>query len=712
MKRLHRFSTLVYTTVLLLICQLAAVTNAAAWQEGAADPAATPPAKGGQDPVKEAPEDPFPRAVKVPEGILEGGTEWLNTSHPIDLKDLKGKVVVLDFWTYCCINCMHVLPDLKFLEEKYGNQLVVIGVHSAKFDNEKDSKNIRDAIMRYDIQHPVVNDSDMIIWRKFGTRAWPTLALIDPEGRYCGSQSGEGNRELFDNVIGKLIEYHRFKGTLDETPLVFQTEASKVQPTPLRYPGKILADNAGQRLFITDSNHNRIVVTSFTGELQHVIGTGNSGRKDGSFEEAEFNHPQGTVLVGNTLYVADTENHLIRTVNLDSKTVATLAGTGQQGSPGMRDNGGLLETALNSPWSICHTSGTLYIAMAGPHQIWSHVIGSPTIAVFAGTGREDVINGALLASAFAQPSEIVADADGKYLYLVDSEGSAIRKIATDPSGAVTTIAGTSELPQGQSLFAFGDIDATGADARFQHPLGIAIHGSSLLVADSYNHKIRQIDMATGTVTTLLGNGKPGNGTDQLSEPGGLTVSGDTLFIADTNNHRILSVAIASKDVRVLDIAGLSPPRPPKKLDMPDGKTAIAIDAQQIASGTSVAINVQLTIPEGHKRNDIAPVTWELFTEGEHTLVGADAIGVRDEAMVNDQNVASLTIPLTGQPGSAILLLRISYGYCSTGDNAVCRLASATFRIPVSQNTDGGQGTIALTFPIPDAGAKASGAPLP
>ncbi len=713
MKRLHRFSTFVHTTVLFTICQFATVTNAAAWQEGTpADPAATPPAPAGQQAGKEAPVDPFPRAVKVPEGILEGGTEWLNTSHPIDLKDLKGKIVVLDFWTYCCINCMHVLPDLKFLEEKYGNQLVVIGVHSAKFDNEKDSKNIRDAIMRYDIQHPVVNDSDMIIWRKFGTRAWPTLALIDPEGRYCGSQSGEGNRELFDNVIGKLIEYHRFNGTLDETPLVFQTEASKAQPTPLRYPGKVLADEAGKRLFVTDSNHNRIIVTSFTGELQHVIGTGNSGRKDGGFEEAEFNHPQGTVLVGNMLYVADTENHLIRTVNLDSKTVSTLAGTGQQGSPGMRDNGSLLETSLNSPWSICHVNGTLYIAMAGPHQVWSHVIGSPTIAVFAGTGREDVINGPLLASAFAQPSEIVADTDGKFLYLVDSEGSAIRKIATDPAGAVTTIAGTSELPQGQSLFAFGDVDATGADARFQHPLGIAIHGSSLLVADSYNHKIRQIDLATGAVTTWLGNGKPGSGTDQLSEPGGLAVSGDTLFIADTNNHRILSVTIASKEVKVLDIAGLTPPKPPRKLDTPDGKTAVSIDAQQIASGTSVAVNLQLTIPEGHKRNDIAPVTWELFTEGEQTLIAPDSIGVRDEATVNDQNVASITIPLTGQPGSAVLLLRVSYGYCSTGENAVCRLASATFRIPVSQNTDGGQGTIALTFPMPDTGAKTTGAPLP
>ena len=268
----------------------------------------------GKDPAQAAgaPQNPFPEAVMVPEGILEGGTEWLNTEHPIDLKDLRGKIVVLDFWTYCCINCMHVLPDLKFLEQKYGNQLVVIGVHSAKFDNEKVSQNIRDAIVRYEIDHPVVNDSEMLIWRKFGTRAWPTLTLIDPEGKYAGSQSGEGQRELFDNVIGKLVEYHRWKGTLDEKPIVFKSEASKFQPTPLRYPGKVFADAAGQRLFITDSNHNRIVVTSMAGELQQIIGSGRNGRADGAFEAAEFNRPQGILLLGNKLDVADTENHLIR----------------------------------------------------------------------------------------------------------------------------------------------------------------------------------------------------------------------------------------------------------------------------------------------------------------------------------------------------------------------------------------------------------------
>ncbi|MCA8999053.1 MAG: redoxin domain-containing protein, partial [Planctomycetaceae bacterium] len=473
-------------------------------------------------------ENPFPGRFPAPS--LDGGTEWINTSGPIDLRELRGKIVLLDFWTYCCINCMHVLPDLKYLEQKYGRQLVVIGVHSAKFDNEKQTENIRDAILRYEIEHPVVNDSEMLIWRKFGTRAWPTLALVDPEGRYIGSQSGEGNRELFDQVIGKLVEYHRWKGTLDENPILFSQESEKTTATPLRYPGKVLADAESGRVFIADTSHNRIVVCDMNGQLLDLVGCGNIGTQDGAFEQAEFDHPQGMALVGDLLYVADTENHLLRVVDLPARRVRTLAGTGRQGRTGRDTGGPLLTTSLNSPWSLAHSNGTLFIAMAGPHQIWSHHIGDDHIAVFAGSGREDVINGALTEAAFAQPSELTIDDSGKFLYVADSEGSAVRRLNTSPNGTVTTVAGTSELPAGQSLFAFGDVDGTAQAARFQHPLGVVFAAGRLYVADSYNHKIKVIDEETGLTTTWLGDGVAGTELQpaRFSEPGGLAVAAGKL----------------------------------------------------------------------------------------------------------------------------------------------------------------------------------------
>jgi len=595
---------------------------------------------------------------------------------------------------------MHILPDLRYLEEKYADHLVVIGVHSAKFDNERDSQNIREAIQRYEIEHPVVNDSDMLIWRKFGTRAWPTVALIDPEGKYCGSQSGEGNREMLDAVIGKLVAYHRHRGTLNEKPLVFESEASRAKVTPLRYPGKVLADAVGKRLFITDSNHDRIVVTSFSGELQTVIGSGRSGRRDGAFAEAEFFRPQGTALVGNTLYVADTENHLIRSVNLEAGTVSTLAGSGSQGQPGQPPGNDLLTTALNSPWSLVHVNGTLYIAMAGPHQIWSHQVGSGQIAAWAGSGREDVINGPLANAAFAQPSEIIADAAGKTLYLVDSEGSSVRRIPLDGSGAVSTIAGTSELPRGQSLFAFGDVDAVGADARFQHPLGIAIDQNQLYIADSYNHKIRRIDLDSAAVTTWLGDGKPGAEINpaRLSEPGGLAIADGRLFIADTNNHRILSVTLTDRSVSEITIAALTPPAERNRSPQPDIALASQVPLQTLAATDALQVTIRLQIPEGLKLNSQFPVHWAVFAPTEQSLVPAAALAVRNRITPAEDGTVAFTVPLSGQPGDAVMLLQLSFGYCDADDKGLCRLAEGLWKIPLKLSTDGGDSRITLEMP--------------
>jgi thiol-disulfide isomerase/thioredoxin len=645
-----------------------------------------------------APQNPFPDAVAVPDGILDGGKEWLNTTQPIDMKALKGKIVVLDFWTYCCINCMHVLPHLKFLEEKYPNQIVVIGVHSAKFDNEKDSQNIRDAIQRYDIQHPVVNDSEMIIWRKFGTRAWPTLALVDPEGKFAGSNSGEDQRELFDAIIGQLIRYHRWKGTLDETPLVFESETSKAQPTPLRYPGKVLADDVSQRVVITDSSHNRVIVASMNGDLLHIIGNGHSGSTDGAFDMAEFNHPQGTVLVGEKLYVADTENHLIRVVDLEEKSVSTLAGTGRQGPPGFL-SGNLLESRLNSPWSLAHVDGILYMAMAGPHQIWSHKFGDETIRVYAGDGREDVVNGPLTTASFAQPSDIVADSNGQFLYVADSEGSAIRRVPTNLDERVATIAGTSELPNGRSLFAFGNVDGTGDLARFQHPLGVALAEDSLFVADSYNHSLRQIQLATSDVSTFAGDARSGDSLEPLrfNEPGGLSISGTSLYIADTNNHRIVVMDLNTKKAREFEVSGLTPPATAKPAIVRDTSDAIDTDEITFAPIERLSVEIALSIPVGNKLTDLAPVTWEVFTDSDQPLFPADTLNDRYKAVISDGH-ATLEIPMTKETGSAAVYLRVSYGYCGTEKNALCHLATATWRIPITIAAEGANETLKLSFP--------------
>lgn len=658
------------------LCWLAVVLGAAASALAEEQPAKPPAAKPAA-----ADENPFPKRMRCPS--LDGGAGWLNTSHDISLDDLRGKVVVIDFWTFCCINCMHVLPDLKYLEKKYEKELVVIGVHSAKFTNEKETENIRQAIMRYEIEHPVVNDSNMTIWRKFGVRSWPTLALIDPEGFFCGFAPGEGNREVLDQNIARLIEYHRAKKTLDENPIRFDLEREKAPPTALRYPGKVLADEKGGRLFVSDSGHNRIVISSLDGKLLDVVGSGAIGAQDGSYAAASFDHPQGIALAGDTLYVADTENHLIRTIDLAQKRVATLAGTGEQAR--FRTEGGeLRKSALNSPWDLIYFGDALYICMAGPHQLWKLDPAKETVEPYAGSGKEDILNGTLKRAALAQPSGIATD--GEVLYVVDSEGSAVRKVTLDPGGKVTTVVGSSDLDHGRCLFEFGDHDGFKEKVRLQHPLGIAYRAGMLYVADSYNHKIKEIDLKKRGAMTFLGTGTAGNEEHpaQFAEPAGLAIAGERLFIADTNNHQIRVADLTSRKVAPFDIEGLSLPSAAPAAaaaDVRNLEDGIVVAPQVIAAGDELAIAITLSVPAGYKLNKAAPVVARIDAAGEQQLIAADRLGVRQEIEPSD-DVAHFKIPLAQKSGKGDFRVAVSYSFCREGLGGVCRMKSLAWRVPL------------------------------
>ncbi len=490
--------------------------------------------------------------VRAPE---LNGAAWLNTDHPLTLADLRGKLVLLDFWTYCCINCMHVLPDLKYLEEKYADQpFVVIGVHSAKFENEKDTDNIRNAILRYGISHPVVVDVNHRLWNAYTVRGWPTVVLVDPAGYLLGAVSGEGHREQLDTVIGAALDAYKEAGLLDETPLPIHLESETITDTPLSYPGKILADPTGKRLFISDSGHHRIVIATPDGKLLDTIGLGTAGADDGAYEEATFSNPQGLALDAehDWLYVADTDNHLLRRLDLKAHTVSTVAGSGEKGI-GPNLTAPAREQALNSPWDLCIVDGLLYIAMAGCHMLWLYDPAKEELRHVAGSGREARIDGPALRSAFAQPSGLTTD--GSALYVADSEISSIRRVTLGDAVEVTTVAGG-------DLFQFGDVDGLGDLARFQHPLGVAWHEGAIHVADTYNHKIRTVDPESRRASSFLGDGKPGTADGaqpRFYEPGGLSFAGERLYIADTNNHAIRVVDLASKTVSTLSISELCPP---------------------------------------------------------------------------------------------------------------------------------------------------------
>ncbi|MGH8377411.1 MAG: thioredoxin-like domain-containing protein [Gammaproteobacteria bacterium] len=466
--------------------------------------------------------------------------DWINTGgRPVKLAELRGKVVLLDFWTYGCINCFHIIPDLEKLQKTYGNKLVIIGVHSAKFATERKTAHIEAVVLRYGIDHPVVNDKDMQIWNAYGAEGWPTLTVIDPAGNVVGQVSGEGHYDLLNKVIGTLINEFAANGDINAEPLWFSGIHLEMPKTTLLFPGKVLADAAHDRLFIADSNHNRIVVTTLTGRVLGVIGKGTAGLKDGAYLFAEFHYPQGMSLAdANTLYVADTDNNAIRKIDLVNHTVTTVAGDGKQTymtDPSLSARG----AELNTPWAVLWHDGLLYIAMAGQHQLWTYDPVAQTIRLYAGSGAEGISDGSLNAASFAQSSGLTTD--GKVMYVADPEASAVRVVGFGPGAQVRTLVGT-------GLFDFGDVDGVGDHVRLQHDLGIAWHDGKLYIADTYNSKIKVLDPKARRVTTFAG------GDGQFDEPGGLSAAGDDLYVADTDHNRIAVVDLKAGKISTLKLS--------------------------------------------------------------------------------------------------------------------------------------------------------------
>ncbi|GAA2534947.1 redoxin domain-containing protein [Streptomyces levis] len=471
--------------------------------------------------------------VRAPELTGEGG--WLNTGgQQYTLADLRGRIVILDFWTFCCINCLHVLDELRELEEKHRDTVVVIGVHSPKFAHEAEHGAVADAVERYGVEHPVLDDPELATWKQYAVRAWPTLVVIDPEGYVVAQHAGEGHVHAIERLVGELEAEHTAKGTLrrGDGPYV----PPEPEPTVLRFPGKAVRLPGGTFL-VSDTTRHRLVELAADGEsVVRVFGAGTRGFADGSAATATFNEPQGLALLDDgTVVVADTVNHALRRLDLAAGEVTTLAGTGRQWWQGSATSGPAREVDLSSPWDVAWWQGRVWIAMAGIHQLWAYDPRDGTVAVTAGTTNEGLVDGPGDQAWFAQPSGLAAT-PGR-LWLADSETSALRWV--DPDGSVHTAVG-------EGLFDFGHRDGAASQALLQHPLGVtALPDGSVAVSDTYNHALRRYDPATGEVTTLA--------TD-LREPSDAVLDGDDIVVVESARHRLTRLRLPEEAVRVPDVA--------------------------------------------------------------------------------------------------------------------------------------------------------------
>ncbi len=470
------------------------------------------------------------------------GRAWLNTGgRTLTLTDLRGKVVLLDFWTFCCVNCLHVLDELRPLEEKYADTLVVIGIHSPKFEHERDPDALAAAVERYGVHHPVLDDPELYCWQQYAAKAWPTLAVVDPEGYLVASMAGEGHAEGLDRLLAELVAEHDAKGTLH------RGDGCYVPPPPaettLRFPGKALVLPGGT-LLVSDSARHSLVELEADGEtVLRRIGAGSRGHEDGDPSQAEFNEPQGLCAlppevadeVGYDVVVADTVNHLLRGVRLADGVVTTVAGSGRQwradvNSPDPRRHD------LSSPWDVAWYDDRVVIAMAGIHQLWGFDPRSNKLQAYAGTTVESLRDGALDQVWMAQPSGLAADGDK--LWIADAETSALRWIE---DGAMHTAVG-------QGLFDFGHVDGPAEKALFQHPLGVCVlPDGSVAVCDTYNNAIRRYDPETREVSTLA--------TD-VKEPSDAVILDGELVVVESAAHRLTRPVAPGVMRQVRQVAGV------------------------------------------------------------------------------------------------------------------------------------------------------------
>ncbi|MEV4559889.1 NHL domain-containing thioredoxin family protein [Kitasatospora sp. NPDC049285] len=477
--------------------------------------------------------------VRAPELVGKGG--WLNTGgKDLSLADFRGRILILDFWTFCCINCLHVLDELRELEEKHRDTVVIVGVHSPKFVHEADHQAVVDAVARYEVHHPVLDDPELATWKQYAVRAWPTLVVIDPEGYVVAQHAGEGHAHAIAKLVEELEAEHAAKGTLrrGEGPYV----APEPQAGDLRFPGKAVRLPDGHYL-VADSGHHSLVELAEDGEtVVRRIGDGVRGLVDGT--QPRFSEPQGLALVpaelelGYDVVVADTVNHALRGVRLADGSVSTLAGTGKQWWQGSPTEGTARGVDLSSPWDVAFFGGRVWIAMAGVHQLWAFDPAAGTVAVAAGTTNEGLVDGPAAEAWFAQPSGLAVSADGERLWVADSETSALRWVSRETGEVHTAV--------GSGLFDFGHRDGAAEQALLQHPLGVTVlPDGSVAVSDTYNHALRRFDPASGEVSTLA--------TDLREPSGAVLVDGD-IVVVESARHRLTRLRLPEEAVRVESVA--------------------------------------------------------------------------------------------------------------------------------------------------------------
>ncbi|TVR72641.1 MAG: hypothetical protein EA427_03065 [Spirochaetaceae bacterium] len=586
------------------------------------------------------------------------GAEWVNTGGPLTMAALEGRYVLLDFWTYGCINCYHMVPNLNELQRLYQDNLVVVGVHSAKFSQESETENIREAVQRYEIEYPVLNDAEMVLWQAYHVPGWPTILLIGPDGRIIGGHVGEWPLEMMTIAMDRALA-----GESDAAPPLPEELAAAgrtyLPPSVLRYPEGIFHDAESQLLFIADTgNHRIIAVDPESGTVRAVYGDGTAGIADGTGPGARFRRPRGIARLGDGMYVADTGNHAIRRIDLADDTVTTVA------------RGGLREfNNLRSPWGLAAHGGILYIGNAGEHQVWAYDPASGAVFPYAGSGHEGVRDGDPREAEFAQPSGL--HVQGDTLWVADPESSAIRTINL-VDGTVTTLIGT-------GLFDFGDRDGPLEGALLMHAADVSVLEGIPYILDTYNSKVKRVINSVVHTVPVAG----------LNEPKAFTTEGSRLWIADTNNHRIVYLSAEGGPVTAL------------RLTPGDAGPARTISVRQNLREDNLELT--LILPEDFKLNEESPNTVAFRTTGgtEYARRIESTAAGRERVVIPWSELVEAGLVDTHSPRQSVQVSLWLY-YCEREEETVCLFDAGTYTLALEQAPTA-QGNAEMTHRVGEQG---------
>ncbi|WBQ05749.1 NHL domain-containing thioredoxin family protein [Kribbella sp. CA-293567] len=581
-----------------------------------------------------------PRRARIHAPELRG-RGWLNTGgRSYSISDFRGRAVLIDFWTFCCVNCLHVLDELRPLEEKYGDALVIVGVHSPKFAHEGEEAAVRAAVERYEVGHPVLDDPELVTWQNYTARAWPTLVLVDPNGYIVAQYSGEGHAHALDAQLAELVAEHDKAGTLTrgKSPYV----APVPEETELRFPAKVVA--WGDGFLVADAgNHSVVELAADASTVVRRFGTKQRGFEDGL--QASFSEPNGLAVlprevaqdVGYDVVVADTVNHALRGINLSTNEVSTLVGTGKQWMDGDGTD------VLSSPWDVAWWQGKVWIAMAGVHQLWTFDPFTKRTEIAAGTTNEGLRDGALEQAWFAQTSGLAAD--GEKLWLADSEISALRWIDDEAHTAI-----------GTGLFDFGLRDGKAEDALLQHPLGVtALPDGSIAISDTYNGAVRRYDPSRGLVETMATG---------LAEPSGAVVAGNDLLVVESAAHRLTRVPLGASTKA--DEFSTRTQRPPMEI-----------------AGGEVTLEVVFTPPPGQKLDDrYGPSTRLLVSSTPEALLREGA---------GDSTDLTRRLVIDERVGDGVLHVAVQAASCDDSAEVefpACHMHRQDWGVPVRVSAEG------------------------